>query len=64
MQHRTSRCAYHTSIAVGYAGTHALKQAQHHPHTRHMVYQRHKCHLRIAGVGKTHIDPAIDEGLD
>ena len=54
----------HPVIAVGGACQHALEQAQHAAHARHLVEGGDEVHLRRARVGEANVDAARKQRAD
>ncbi len=54
----------HPAEAVGRAGSHPLKQAQHAAHLGHCVQCRDEVHLRRTGVGEARRHAAADQRAD
>jgi hypothetical protein len=61
MEERRCRLVAHPVIPVGGAGHDALEEAQHAARPVDPVKRGDKMHLRRAGNGKTHLDPAADQ---
>ena len=56
------RPSQHAVVAVGRARHHALEQAQHAAHARHLVQGGHEMHLRRAGIGEADVHSAREQG--
>ncbi|MNO01147.1 hypothetical protein D3C81_2212170 [compost metagenome] len=63
MQQRRGRFAFDPGIAIRRASHHAFEQAQYAAHARDTVEGGNEVHFAGAGVGKTGVDTAVEQGL-
>ncbi len=54
----------HSGVPVSCARRHALEEAEHRPHGRHIVERGHEMHFGGAGIGEADVDTRADESRE